>query len=279
MDATAYHAAVTDLFSYTGKHVVLTGGSSGVGEAAVGVLAEQGCEEITVLDVNEPSAQTVRYIATDMSDPASIDASVDSIEGPVDVLFNNAGVAGVHPTDFVVRVNYLGVRRLTEGLLPLMPRGAAIVNTASIAGLGWPSNLTEISQLMAIDDWDDALAWVADHAQFDEKPYEFSKELAQVWTMHSSHRTYVECGVRTNSVCPGVIDTPLLGDFKQHLSEQTIDWTIDQMSGVLTAREVANVLVMLGSDASVAMNGHNLIADHGFSAYLQTGQLDFTGLG
>ena len=270
---------MTDLFSYTGKHVVLTGGSSGVGAAAVEVLGEQGCEDITVLDITEPSAEHVRYIATDMSDPMSIDAAVATIEGPVDALFNNAGVAGVHPTDFVVRVNYLGLRRLTEGLLPLMPRGAAIVNTASIAGQGWPSHLTEISELIAIDDWDDALAWVADHTEFDEKPYEFSKELAQVWTMHSSHHTYVERGVRTNSVCPGVIDTPLLSDFKQHLSEQAIDWTIDQMSGVLTGREVANVLVMLGSDASDAINGHNLIADRGFSAYLKTGQLDFSGLG
>ena len=279
MDATEYHAAMSDLFSYAGKHVVLTGGSSGVGAAAIEVLREQGCDHVTVLDINEPAVEEMHYIATDMSDPMSIDATIDAIEAPVDALFNNAGVAGLHPTDFVVRVNYLGLRRLTEGLLPLMAPGAAIVNTASIAGQGWPRHLEEIKELLAIDDWHGARAWVADHPEFDESPYEFSKEIAQVWTMHSSRHTFVDHGVRTNSVCPGVIDTPLLDDFKQHLSEQTIDWTIDQMSGALTAREVADVLVMLGADASAAMNGHNLIADHGFSAYLATGQLDFSGLG
>ena len=36
---------------------------------------------------------------------------------------------------------------------------------------------------------------------------------------------------------------------------------------------------MLGSDASVAMNGHNTIADNGFSAFMTTGQIDFSGLG
>lgn len=277
MTATAQPRGLCD---YRGKKVVLTGGASGVGAAALELLSRAGCSDLTVLDIASPTGPARAYIPTDMSDPASIDEALAEIGSGVDVLFNNAGVAGVHPSDFVIRVNYLGLRRLTEGVLPGMPRSGAIVNTASIAGQGWPGHLAEISELIAVDGWDQALAWVADHAELiDPAPYEFSKELAQVWTMYSSHRSYTSFGVRTNSVCPGVIDTPLLDDFRRHMSEKVIDWSISQSGGtILSADDIARSLVMLGSDASVAMNGHNTIADHGFSAWMTTGQVDYTGL-
>ena len=153
------------------------------------------------------------------------------------------------------------------------------MNTASIAGQRWPQHLAEITELIATDDWDDALAWIADHGELiDPSPYEFSKEVAQVWTMHGSRRSYLEHGVRTNSVCPGVIDTPLLHDFRRHMTEKIIDWMVDQSAGILTADDIARTLVMLGSDASAAMNGHNMVADHGFSAWFTTGQVDLSGL-
>lgn len=269
------------LFGYEGKTVVLTGGTTGVGAAAVELLADAGCTDLTVLDIKEPTGPATRYIPTDMSDPASIDEAVAAIGDGVDVLFNNAGVAGVHPTDFVIRVNYLGVRRLTEGLLPGMRRGGAIVNTASIAGQGWPDNLAKILELIGIADWEDALQWVADNDELAAADvYGFSKQIAQVWTMYSSARSYKEFGVRTNSVCPGPIDTPLMDDFIKHMTEQVIQWTVDQTGGtMLTADDIARTLVMLGTDASVAMNGHNTIADNGFSASMTTGQIDFSGLG
>lgn len=269
----------SDLFSYAGRKVVLTGGASGVGAAAVEVLAEAGCRDLIVLDRNEPTGPATTYLSTDLSDPDSIDAACDAIGADVDVLFNNAGVAGVHPADFVLRVNYLGLRRLSEGLLPTMSRGGAIVNTASVAGQGWPQNMELILELIAVEGWDEALAWIADHAEsIDAKPYEFSKEVAQVWTMFGSRRSYLDYGVRTNSVCPGVVDTPLLHDFRRHMSEKVIDWMVGQSAGILTATDIARTLVMLGSDASAAMNGHNMVADHGFSAWFATNQIDFTGL-
>lgn len=269
------------LFSYEGKRVVLTGGATGVGAAAVELLADAGCTDLTVLDIKEPTGPATRFVPTDMSDPASIDAAVADIGTGVDVLFNNAGVAGVHPNNFVVRVNYLGVRRLTEGLLPGMAPGSAIVNTASIAGQGWPANLAAIQELIALDDWDASLQWVADNEELlSADIYGFSKQIAQVWTMHSSVRSYKEFGVRTNSVCPGPIDTPLMTDFIQHMTEQVIQWTVDQTGGtMLTADDIARTIVMLGTDASVAMNGHNTIADNGFTATMTTGQLDLSGLG
>ena len=99
-----------------------------------------------------------------------------------------------------------------------------------------------------------------------------------MWTMHSSRRTCLDYGVRTNSVCPGVIETPLLHDFRRHMTEKVIDWMVEQSGGILMPDDIARTLVMLGSDASAAMNGHNMIADRGFSAWFATNQLDFSGL-
>ncbi len=268
-----------DLFSYAGRKVVLTGGASGVGAAAVELLVAAGCTDLTVIDRNEPTGPATAYVAADLSDPNSIDEACEAIGSGTDVLFNNAGVAGVHASDFVLRVNYLGPRRLSENLLPTMNRGGAIVNTASVAGQRWDQHLAEISELIAIDGWDDALSWIADHAELiDPAPYEFSKEIVQVWTMHGSRSSYINHGVRTNSVCPGVIDTPLLHDFRRHMTEKTIDWMVEQSRGILSTNEVARTLVMLGSDASAAVNGHNMVVDHGFIAWFTTNQVDFTGL-
>ena len=268
----------SSLFSYAGKKVVLTGGASGVGAATVELLADAGCTDLTVLDRNEPTGPATAYVAADLSDPDSIDAACEAIGPGADVLFNNAGVAGVYSVDYVLRVNYLGLRRLSEGLLPTMNRGGAIVNTASIGGRRWPLHLAEILELIAIDGWDDALAWIADHGELvDAESYKFSKEMVQVWTMHSSRRSYLDYGVRTNSVCPGVIDTPLLQDYRRHTTGNVADWMVDQSAGILTPADIARTLGMLGSDASAAMNGHNMVADHGFMAWFTTNQVDFAG--
>ena len=67
------------MFDYSGKKVILTGGASGVGAAAVEMIANLGCNDLTVLDVKEPTGPATAYIPTDMSDPDSIDAAIAEI--------------------------------------------------------------------------------------------------------------------------------------------------------------------------------------------------------
>jgi NAD(P)-dependent dehydrogenase (short-subunit alcohol dehydrogenase family) len=264
-------------FTYEGKRIVVPGAATGVGAGLLDVLAELGAAHVTVLDVKAPTGPNQQFVATDLSDPAAVDAAVAAIEGPVDVLFNNAGVADTMPRDTVFKVNFLALRKLSEALLDRIPEGGAIVNTASTAGGQWPSRLEMINELLDIEDWEKALAWY-DGRDLGVEPYFFSKELVQVYTMRSSRATMAR-GVRTNSVCPSPIDTPLLDDFKKTISEKVLDWTVAQGNGhLVTPREVATVLAFLGSEAAVFVNGVNLLVDAGFTAAMTTNQVDFAGL-
>ena len=265
-------------FSYQGKRVVITGAYSGVGAATVELLSSLGASEIIALDIKQPQGPITRYIETNLADPAAIDAAAVSIDGPVDALFNNAGIAATNPALEVMKVNYLGVRHLSEALLPKIPEGGAIAITASIAGGQWPQRLAEIQELLAIPDRGHAIDWIQDHSELVGGGYDFSKECLQVYTMLSSKSTMAR-GVRINSVCPGPIDTPLLPDFKKSMTEALINWQVEQTHGKMaTAEEIAMAVVFLGCDASVFVNGVNMNADAGFSAALTTGQLDFSTL-
>jgi len=115
------------LIDYTGKQVLVTGGSSGVGASLVDLLAGLGAT-VTVLDRNDPPAELgssiTKFIKVDLADPASIDAAIAEAPATIDVLFNNAGVAATVPARVVIAVNCLAVRRLSEKLMDRIPRAA-----------------------------------------------------------------------------------------------------------------------------------------------------------
>lgn len=271
---------MTNPFSYEGKRVVVTGAATGVGAALIEVLAELGATNVAVLDVKKPSGTHDDYFEVDLSRESAVDQVIAELDGPIDALFNNAGVADTSPPHTVIGVNYLALRRLSELLLDRIPEGGAIINTASTAGSQWATHLTEINEVLDLEGWDATLAWIdANLAGLGAQPYFFSKELVQVYTMRSSRPT-IRRGVGTNSVCPSPIDTPLLADFRATVGDQILDWNISETNGrTVSAREVATVLAFLGSDAAAYVNGVNLLVDAGFTAAMTTGQVDFSGLG
>jgi NAD(P)-dependent dehydrogenase (short-subunit alcohol dehydrogenase family) len=266
-------------FSYEGKRVVVTGAATGVGAALLDLLAEIGAPEVTVLDLKAPTGPHAKYIATNLSERGAVDNALAELDGTFDVLFNNAGVAATQAPQIVLAVNYLALRKLSEELLPRINAGGAIVNTASIAGGQWQSHFAEINELIDIGDWDKSLEWIDTNLEkVGGDSYSFSKEVVRVYGMRTAKATLAK-DVRTNSVCPAPIDTPLLNDFKATMGEKMLDFATNQGRGKLqTPREVAMPLAFLGSDAASYVNGHDLVADGGFTANMITGQVDFSSL-
>ena len=269
----------SDLCSYTGKRVVITGGATGIGAALVDLLRHHDVEHITVLDIKEPTVPVDSFIPTDLSDPTSVDAAIAALTGRIDVLFSNAGVAANAGVRTCMAVNVAASRRLADGLIDRIPEGGTIVFTASMAGNGWPAKLEHINALLDIAEWEEFLDWCEAHPEVVEDVYGFSKMCMQVYVMRASYAS-IRRGVRINSICPAPVDTPLMADFRESMGDKVIDWsvTVQGNGRMAVATDIAPPLVFMGSDAASFINGVNLLVDSGFTAAMTTGQADFSGL-
>ena len=269
---------MSPIVSYENKVVVVTGAASGVGAVLVEQLHGAGAARIIALDTKRCSGPVDQTIPVDLADSLAVNEALSRLPDSIDVLFNNAGVAATLPTDIVMAVNVLAPKKLIAGLQQRMPPGSAIVNTASTAGGGYPERLAEIQRFLAIDDWNAALDWVRAHPALTNNPYGFSKECTQVLTLQLA-KTLGYRGIRINSICPGIIDTPLLNDFRTSMGEPIIDWMVSQSGGRRAApSEVANVLTFLGSDAARYVSGTNMLVDNGFTAAILTNQADYSAM-
>lgn len=123
------------------KTIVVTGVASGIG-AEVARLARFHGARVIGVDRTPVQMSLHGFHQADLGDPASIDALVQALPERIDALANVAGVPGTAPLDVVARVNYLGLRHLSQALLPRMTPGGSIINVASILGAEWPQRLS-----------------------------------------------------------------------------------------------------------------------------------------
>ncbi len=140
------------------KTLIVTGVASGIGAEVARLARFQGATVIGV-DRHEPQLTLEGFFQADLSDPASIDALVARLPARVDGLCNIAGVPGTAPLQAVATVNYLGLRHLTQSLLPRMPAGGSIVNVASILGAQWPQRLELHKALAATQSFEAGQQW------------------------------------------------------------------------------------------------------------------------
>jgi len=258
----------TPHFGFRNKRVVVTGAASGIGRRTAELLLEAGAH-VVALDRNTVDLPVSQFVSVDMTDPASIDAAVNSIDGEIDVLLNIAGVPGTANPEVTMRVNVLGLRMLTELLITRIARGGAVTNVASIAGAQWQAHFDDVTRLLATPDYDSGVAWVRDHPMDGKRAYDFSKECVVVLTKQHG-RFLREHGVRVNSVSPGPVHTPILKDFRESLGP-ILDLVKRETGRDATADDIARVLLFVSDPVLQWLNASDVQVDGGFMSGLVGG--------
>lgn len=261
---------------FDGHRVVVTGCASGIGAALAHLLVERGAE-VVGLDRQETPAPIAAFHRVDLSESESITAAVDAIGGPVDALFNVAGVSGTIGPRAIIGINFVGARELTEALLPSMHRGSAIVNTASLAASRYASRRRLVEGLIATKSRGAALRWCAEHADEIGTGYAVSKD-ATVWYTLRRAAELASLGIRVNAVAPGITSTPIIEATRAARGDAFLEAIPMPLGRMAEPREQAEVLAFLGSAAASYVSGQIVWVDGGYSAAVAIGQFeDVTG--
>jgi NAD(P)-dependent dehydrogenase (short-subunit alcohol dehydrogenase family) len=251
------------------RKVVVVGAGSGIGAATARYFHERG-DHVLAVDVRAHDAPASEYLLCDLRDAEAISQLLGRIGPGWDLLAHVAGIPGTAPAADVLKVNYLGLRLMAEGILPLLRQGGAIVAVASTAGLAWSQRAEHLAALLDATDAEAVEQWQAD--QNPAYPvYSTSKEAAILYAKRLARPAWAKFGVRVNTVSPGPIETPILPDFERTMGKETLDAVRTMVGRHGTVEDVVPVIAFLGSPEAGWINGQDIQVDCGFISSITSG--------
>jgi len=247
------------------KVIALTGGATGIGAATAARLMAADCD-VHILDITAPAASHSRFIHCDLGREDAIDAAIKQLPARIDALINVAGIPGPHPAETVVAVNFLGLRHLTESLVPRIAAGGCVVNVASTAGRDWQKRADVVQSLLDTTDFAAGMNWLRTHnAEWSRDPYKFSKQCAAAYTYRAAGIA-LRHGVRVNCVNPGATETQLTPAFRVLVGPELYDWGVAQIGRQGTPQDIAEVIEFLAIGQCRWLNGVEIVVDGGYIA-------------
>jgi len=253
--------ATSQVGQFAGKVAFVTGGASGIGRAAALAFAGEGAG-VAVADVSEQGSQetarlvrerggkalAVRCDVTRADEVSAALARTVEAFGRLDFAFNNAGIEPRKPAptadyeeaewERIIDVNLRGVFLCMKHEIPLILRqgGGAIVNTSSGAGV----------------------------IGIKGSPAYTAAKHGVIGLTKAAALDYAAQNLRINAVCPGYIDTPMMGRFTGGTPEGRAKVIAEEPAGRMgKPEEIAAAVVFLCSDAAAFMVGHAMVVDGG----------------
>jgi NAD(P)-dependent dehydrogenase (short-subunit alcohol dehydrogenase family) len=246
-----------------GKTAIITGGSSGIGEATVRLFVKEGAKVLLFARNTERSTkiikdlgQNAQFYQGDVTNEKDIQNAVDTVIetwGKLDCMYNNAGISGPRGTidtlteegidnaiDVLIKGVIFGVKHAAT---VMKPQGyGSIINCSSVAGM-----------LVTPD----------------QTVYSMCKAAVNHLTRYNASELG-QFGIRVNSVCPGAIITPMWYDgynVPEDLEKDLYDYlvTIQPLKCAGYPLDVAKAVLWLASDDSRFVTGHPLVVDGGGS--------------
>lgn len=262
--------SIKDKFSLVGKKAFVTGAAGGIGRSSAAALAELGAD-VAIMDI-PPKKEALEEIARELSDKhgvkvlpivgdvsseESVNAMFAEIEekfGTLHVVHSNAGINMMDDTceistkswQKMLDVNYTGMLLISRGAAELMKRhnhGGSIILTGSMSGM--IINKLPMNSLSQV-------AYCSTKAAVNH----MTKSLAI---------SYVDYGIRINSISPGYI----LSGLHDEIPSEFIDYTAQTvpMKRYGTLDEIVGVIAMLATDLSSYITGSNIVADGGYTIW------------
>ena len=229
-------------------HVLISGGSRGIGRAAVLLFANNGWSVTCLYNSTVPDvSDDICKIKCDVSDQASVISAVRQAEerfGPVDCLISNAGISvkglaqDFDPGDYrrVMDTNFGGLFNLANAVIPGMVSKKSGVITAVSSMWGQTGASCEA-------------LYSASKGAVDAYVKSLAKELGP-------------SGIRVNAVSPGVIETDMLKDYSSEDLEELKDET--PLGRLGSPDDIAKALYFLSSDAASYITGQIIGVNGGF---------------
>ncbi|WP_428152176.1 SDR family NAD(P)-dependent oxidoreductase [Brevundimonas sp.] len=248
-----------DLFQLSGRVVLLTGATGGIGEPAARLLAEAGarlvlsCKDATrladLVSALRDEGHACDGLVCDLSGASAVRGLAEralGLAGRIDVLICNGGMEGfVGPIgqasegdiDTLFAVNLRSAMTLTAAVIPGMADrgGGSVILVASIAGLRGNRSIGLYGVAKA------GLSQLA-------------RNLAVEWG---------PSGVRVNSLSPGLIRTPFARPILENADYLPRRLSLTPLRRAGEPAEVAGAILFLASDAGGFTTGHNLVVDGG----------------